>query len=357
VNTQERLLKLIRDNDGKRPVFISHNSFPTVMNGQPTSVSVSKTFYDFDHPTDPALALYDARKLVCKMLDEHFPIAAAYSGSKGFHVYILHKPVTLPLVSETSDLFRAVHVWAQRDLGLRTLDLRAADPRRLCRVWFTRYVKEDKRTGKFDVGDTHCVPLTPKMIMEWDMSRIVDYSKHPVEWVRTPHEVISDSEFLPSLMTLNEFITHFKIDVGKLLYSNANLAIVPQDQLPFDPETDRFLYEILRYPCVYKAMVNASDPPHMARFAAAIAFKNAGLSSKWVFEFFRHRKYVDEANTRELARQLNSIYNHTPAYNHPSCKRLIAEGMCFGSACPRWQPKFQEYVNEQKKGSEKKDGI
>jgi hypothetical protein len=338
VKSERVLIKLIDANKGKAPCFISHNSFSTLIvnkNGfeEPYQINVNKLFLDFDSDRKPENAQLDAIKVVEFCEKENIPVLSVFSGSKGFHCYIAFKPENYIFGQYLKDATKAIHIWLMKTLGLRTIDLKCAEPRRLCRVFYTPHVKLDKKTGAPIANGMYCCPLRPDWLKEWHMDEIMRYAVKPKRLQYQPRG---------DLLTLSEFIARFKIDIDEMLRTPLSEGSSTQNMIvDYIPCKDAYIKDLLPLPCVHSQMMGNINPPHFARFAAAAWFASIGLSREWSLKFFQERNYVDHSDVICIT-QINNIYER--GYKFPSCTKLFENNLCVGKVCPR----FANFVAREK---------
>ena len=330
VKSERVLLKLIDANKGKAPCFISHNSFPTFItnkNGveEPYQVNVNKFFFDFDSDRKPENAQLDTIKVLDFCEKENLPVLPVFSGSKGFHMYIALKPETYIFGQYLKDAVKAVHIWLMTTLGLRTLDLKCAEPRRLCRVLNTPHVKFDKKTGKPIVNGMYCCPLRPDWLRGWHMDDIMRYAVKPKKMAYQPKG---------NLLTMSEFIDRFKINIDEMLkMSFADRGGAQNTIVDYIPCCDDLIRDFLPLPCMHSQIAGNINPPHFARFAAAAWFASLGLDRSWTLKFFQERNYVDHSDAICIT-QINNIYDR--GYKVPSCSKMYENNLCVGKVCPKF---------------------
>jgi hypothetical protein len=331
VKTEEDLHRLIHTNIGKTPIFISHNSFPAFVKNkvgfeEPSQVNVSKIFLDFDSDRKPENAQLDAIKVIDFCESENLPFIVAFSGSKGFHIYIALKPTVYNYGQFLKDATKAIHVWLQQKLGLRTLDLKCAEPRRLCRVFYTPHVKTDKKTGKAYANGMYCCPLEPMWVRDWRMEQIMRFAMSPVKINYKPKGYC---------ITLDDFLTKFDINIEEMLKASVSESCSSRNSLvEYIPVNDEYIKSILPLPCIHSQIAHNPNPCHFARFAAACWLHDIGLDRSVAFKFFKARNYVDHKDD-VCATQINNIYDH--GYKFPSCSKLYENSLCVGKACPKFE--------------------
>ena len=336
VNTKDELLQHIRDNNGKAPVFISHNSYPTFLDPKQQKVKnvlqikVSKLFFDFDDEKKPENALNDLLKLAdwCEM--ENIPILPVFSGSKGFHAYVLVKPEVYMAEAGVSRITKGINLWLEQKLGFTTMDHKSLDAKRLCRVLFSKHATIDKKTGQMVINGSYCLPLTPEMVRTLNITQIKEYAKeiHVIEYEPTG-----------DLLTLDEILESFEIDIDKVI--GAERKKKTATICDFKPVNDGNLKQLFEeFPCILNQLVNTRNPNHSARVATIIILDDLGYSEEWILEFWRQFNYVDFDEDR-TAYQINQIVTH--GYNKYSCKRLKEEGICISKKrCNEFKDEVQQ---------------
>lgn len=323
------LLSFIKDaqKTGK-PCFVSHNRFPQLNGITPYTVEINKIFFDLDSPKLEN-CLLDLRKLITFCTDNSLSFACAFSGSKGFHFYLLLSPETYIIGDFIKDTLRALNIWFSQLLGLRTLDPKCIDPTRLCRVWYTKHSKYDKTTSSYKQNGLYCYPLTADQALTWNVPTILDHAKHPT--------LISPPILTPTL-TLSTFLSSFQINPAKIIHDNRDSSskLKPSQFMPSQPIEDIVIKKLLPRPCIHQQMVHSPNPPHFIRFCSVVQLKSLGYSRRWIFDFFKERNYIDAHNVETCAYQINHIFDHSPEYKHPSCSTIIRNGFCIGKACPKF---------------------
>ena len=341
------LAKLIRDNDGVRPCFISHNSFKLSVYGFPSEVRVSKIFSDLDSERKPENAHLDARRL-CRFARElNLPMAFAYSAGKGFHPYLLLEPQNYPVNQKLKDAIRAVQLFL-RGLGyedsdnqeykmnLRTYDPRIlGDERRLCRVWMSKYVSGKKKHGEYLKLDTHCCPLTEDMLLNWNIGKIKEYSKNP--------EPVKFDFKGKVTLTLKEFIKKFEIKKPTSYLLKPETAVDGRI-VEFKGIADDYLLNLFPdRPCIAEAICQ-ENPPHEARFSAVTYMVNRlEMNREQIFQLFKSRNWVDNDNIDRCKYQIKQICEKK--YYVPSCEKLRMNNLCLGTEkCQEIRSKIQANI-------------
>lgn len=328
VKSEQEIIDFITPRMGKMPIFTSHNSYPTMLdNKEPYQVNVCKLFFDFDSKSKPENAQLDLLKLLNFCDKENIVAYPVFSGSKGFHAYVILRPTVYLFGKHLQDATKAIHIWFRQSLGLRTIDIKCAEPRRLCRVWYTPHVSYNPKNGDKAINGLYCCPLYPDWIREWRMPQILEYAKQP--------EII-DYHPKGKLYSLDEFITKFNIDIEKMLRTEMSEDNASRCKIvKYIPVENDFIKSIIPFPCIHNQIVHNPNPPHLARFAAVAWLRQLGYDRKWTFDFLQNRNYID-TKMSVCAYQINHIYDHYPPYKFPSCRKIFEESMCVGKDCPKF---------------------
>ena len=329
--SEAEIIEFIKDRSGKTPVYVSHNAYVTLNGDEPYQINVRKLFFNFDSKRKPENAQLDAIKLLNFCEQENLPVFPVFSGSKGFHIYLGLKPTIYLYGKFLRDATRAVHIWLYQKLGLRTLDLKCAEPRRLCRVFYTPHVTFNPKAepGKqVYANGLYCCPIMPEWLRTWQIDKIKEYA-------RAPHMI--DYHPKGELLSLVEFIDKYNIDIEKMLHAEVSTDEGKYNKITeYIPTSNEFIKSIIPYPCIHNQILNNINPPHLARFAAVVWIQHLGYDRKWAFDFIQSKQYVDR-NDSICAYQINQIYDHYPPYKFPTCNSIFTNGMCVGKVCPRFE--------------------
>lgn len=327
--------------NGNKPCFTSHNSYPLLNeNYNPPCVkkiSVNKLFTDFDDKAKQENAQLDTIKLIEFCQKENLPFLNQFSGSKGFHHYIKLKPKVYDYSDELKQKTRAVHNWLEHKIGFRTMDNLCKEPRRLCRIPYSRYVK---MTGRniYIKQDNFCVPVSPGYVLDHTFDEILEHSMNPILLIPKIEE--------PN-MTLDDFILHFSIDVKK--YSVNTVEIENKDVIEIkeymsdltkteNTEFIELIKSVIPRMCVHNDLTS-KNPSHSSRRMAVVQLKQVGYSFSQTVALFEQMskafKWVDRKNRDRRIYQIKFIYFHNPPYMHDSCKKIKNEhSICVGKICP-----------------------
>jgi len=292
----------------------------------PRKVVHSSTFLDFDHKTKPENALADSQRVSQFLRQHNIAHWVQFSGSKGYHVHIMHKPVTFRFhwSDGSADALKAMIYQFQdhlrQTLGLNTMDESTmGDAKRLCRIPFTLHPK----TGLF------ATPIDPELL---------DGAEHSVVAGLARTAEVELPVIRGELLTLPETIGK----IGMIL-ERPEAKIRPI----IDPEVSlnsasakRFIASLgLNCPGVVNEL-KRRNPGHKARVYAAIHAKLMGysvnaLEAVWL-QLAASCGYVDASNTEHRLYQMGSIINNPSIEMFPTCTTLKANGCCIGDTCPKY---------------------
>ena len=339
VYASESVLQSFKKWNGESSCFISTSGYSDLgfdPGGKqiPYRVIHTMTFFDFDHDTKPENAFADAQRLSQFLTEHNIAHWVQYSGSKGYHLFILHKPTRFKydhrdgsaealktLLHQTQDHLR-------QTLGLNTLDIQTmGDPKRLCRFPFTKHID---RFG--NASGRYARPIETDQLSQLGHDRIVDLS-YSHEWN------------LPRIggrkLTLREFVDEMKITLKP---PETMIRPMVQSDVEFgdeEMETQRFLAALdLRCMGVVNEM-KRMNPSHNARFFSAVFAKLMGLSQDqfekiWV-ELGTKIGYVDLHNYEYRQYQMSTVFDKPTYHTFPNCTTLKAKGCCVGDICPKFK--------------------
>lgn len=321
----------VKERIGKTPLYTTVYPFPTFQEGVPFQVKIDKLFTDMD-AVKPENALLDVRKVSDFLEEKDIPNVQVFSGEKGFHNYILFKPEVYVISDYVSDMLRAINLWLIKELELRTVDLTCAEPRRLCRLWYTPHGKYYKREGTIKMNKKYCYPLSYEQLHNWDISEIIENSLHPTVIKFDPLNTEKKKE---NYMTISEFLKVYDIDVKKIIKeAKASTQSKTVTHVKYREVNDSFLKKLIPRPCIHYQLVYNPNPPHIVRFSACLQLKWLGYDPKFVFDFFQDLNFIDKVNTAACAYQINHVFKKD--YKHPSCSTLKKHGLCIGAECTRY---------------------
>ena len=334
--------------DGESSCFISTQAYDNLVYEQggrqvPRSILYGLTFFDFDHETKAENAFADAQRLSEFLRSLNVAHWVQYSGSKGYHLQIVHEPTRFKFgvrdgsAEALREIVHQVQSHLKTTLGLNTLDAQTmGDPKRLCRFPFTVHIdRHGNRSGR------HALPI------ELDTLDSAD------------HATIEKSAYLPKFfipkiegdrLTIKEFID--LIGVSLQAPETRIKPIIDYEFSFSDPsiQTTRFLASMdQKCPGVVNEL-KRRNPPHKARVHAAIFAKSIGLSMMAFEGVWKEMGfdvgYVDLHNEEYRLYQMESLWGNPNMRTPANCTTLKRDGCCIGETCPKFKD-TEQFFGEQ----------
>ncbi len=323
---------------GESSCFISTQGYENIVfdNGKkvPRSIDYGLTFFDFDHPTKPENAFADAQRLSEYLTGLNVAHWVQYSGSKGYHLFIVHEPTRFRFTHHdgSSEALRQLVNQTQNhlktSLGLNTLDGQTTgDPKRLCRFPFTPHID---RFGK--ASGRHAMPVTLEMLQRSDHSDIEAASYRP-------------SYALPAIegnrLSLRDLVTVIGVNLHR---PETQLRPVIDASFGFtDPDSETAVFTASledRCPGVVNEL-KRRNPSHPSRVYSALYAKTTAMTMEafeqvWL-ELGTRMGYVDLHNTEHRLYQMKTLFDDPRYAAFPNCSTLKAKGCCIGATCPRYR--------------------
>jgi hypothetical protein len=267
-------------------------------------------------------------------LDNKIPFIVSFSGN-GFHFHLLLKPAERSLDTWLSHAVKAIQYQFKQQLNLQTLNTQCAEPKRLVRVPFSRYVCKASGSNQWSVNKNYCIPLKLNQLMNMKTEEIIQLSLHPTY----------ESGYLNpgDKITLKHLLKDENID-------SRTFNGIPLNGISENVNCTSYegqdMFEIVKLlmplPCLYKA-VWEKNPPHIIRFSAC-AFLTSVLSREEAQQFFdklaHEAEWNDRANKAYRTYQIDNIYNMN--YRPHSCEELMRMGYCSGKDCFKYNDKIAE---------------
>jgi hypothetical protein len=337
IHTTEEATLAFREWWGESSCFISTQGYERIVmdNGKrvPRSITYGLTFFDFDHPTKPENAFADAQRLSEYLRSLDVAHWVQYSGSKGYHLFIVHTPTRFrfdhtdgsaealrQLVNQTQNHLKAT-------LGLNTLDGQTTgDPKRLCRFPFTPHID---RFG--NASGRHAMPVAPEELDEMGHEAIEAMSYRPRYAVP---EVAGQKLTLPELIELLNVRLHRpETELRPVIDADFGFTDAGSETAVFIASLED------RCPGVVNEL-KRRNPSHPSRVYSALYAKTTGMPMQafeqvWL-ELGTRQGYVDLHNHEHRAYQMKTLFDDPRYAMFPNCSTLKAKGCCIGDACPRY---------------------
>lgn len=327
VTSPIQFIHFIERYNGKTPIYTSHNSYPNLDRySNPKTVRVRNVFLDFDEREDGEFhePSHDAQLVSDFLSDNNIRHTIAFSGRQGFHLYIQLKDSIEDLTNGISLKYRSIYAYLRRQLSLKTLDMQCAEPKRLCRVPSSKYVKKDVNS------DRHCAPIPSEMDLPHSRNEMYEMS------YEIPSPPYSRGE---RMMTIDEFMDEFDID------PNTTPDIEMYDTVDYKIPDDKFTKLVGEFfrPCIRNAIFT-HNPSHFARVSACIKLKKIHFTEEKAKKMFdriaKKSKWVDRGNSGRRYKNVESIYKYN--YHMPNCKNIKMKGLCVGKKCPYYKENLEE---------------
>lgn len=333
-----QFLQFFKINNGVKPLFVSTNSYYAIDKyGNPSKVFLERIFLDLD--TDTGGTIKDAHKdtiKVAKYCQKHkIPFITSFSGN-GFHMHLLLKPEERSLDVWLSQAIKAVQYMMKKELNLQTLNTVCAEPKRLVRLPFSKYVNKSQGSHNWTINRNYCIPLTLNQLLSYNIEDIIELSNKPV---------LEDSYKVEgSKTTLKQLLKDYKVDARTFKNIPLNGIKTTIDCTKFNSQD---IYEMTKLmiplPCIAKHLWT-HNPSHVIRFSAC-SFLKSVLTREEAHTFFDVLSFESEWNDKDnkayRTYQIDNIYNQD--YNRPySCEELIRMGYCIGEKCKRYKDKIAE---------------
>jgi len=176
ITKKEALLNFLKVFNGKSPCFISTYKFPT--REQPI---VDCAVFDVDSRLSLRIPYKDTKNLKEFCDKNDIPYIIDFSGGKGFHFFLIHKPEKGN--EETKDKLYSIQLSLVNHLNIQAIDIPTIGRLRwLIRIPTTRYIRVNRKKGSKKVEVTnnglYCRYIPPE---EFDkgLDHIVEMAKEP----------------------------------------------------------------------------------------------------------------------------------------------------------------------------------
>lgn len=339
----DQLLSFVGMENGHSACYTSHNSWAGIDEfGHPSKVNFTKTFLDLDidREPDPIRAKRDVDRLVEWSIGEDLPNAVTFSGHGGFQFFLHFKPSIHTIDQTLTNKIRGVQAWLKEQLGLTSLNLQCAEPKRLCRVPLSRYA-----TTKFDypvVLSSYCTPIPSIFLPALSLDDVRMMSLRPPLW--------DDYRYRGRKhRNLDQFVREYGVSIDPTVPDPGRIQMASYIALNMDGFGE--VVKLLEPdPCVHNDLLTSLNPKHISRFSFAARLRQLGFGEQEAKDFFDQLEngygWADRANKRVRDYYIRHIYRRTPPYSPAGCPRLMSEGLCIGEPCPKFKMYRRNDVGE-----------
>jgi hypothetical protein len=303
---------------------------------------------DTDKGADEVDVIHDVLKLSEFCHQHDIPHAFMFSGWNGCHAYLFFKPQVVPVNQKLSTVVKSCHRWLRDSLQLKSANMACAEPKRLCRVPYTKYVGIGK--GGMQFRPTYCMPIPPNWVNgELTLSFLRKVAEDPP--IKSKYRV--DGKY----RTIRQFVEEFQIPVMKYEPTTVGIEVEPSTYSDLDKsEFAEIVRRLQPMMCIHNSNLS-STPPHFARFALAAQVRYLGFTLDEAIDFFdklsNHAKWDDRQNKAYRDKQVRHILTHNPPYEVPRCGRIMQEkdklgrSLCVGDICPLFERASRRWKNGQ----------
>jgi len=253
---------------------------------------IDKVLFEFDgNKAKLHLVFEEVKDLVSQFRKKKLPFIPVFSGTKGFHIYLLLKPLEMD-----AEIAKAI---------IRQIQYKfAAEADKLVYKYLDRHkvgvVRTQIRVPNTLNKSLFCTYL-PSYFDELTMREILELASEPRHYSY-------DFELKKSALDLVEY--HREIDT----FSHTELPVI---KAPAAPRLQD-LIDVIR-PCVYRAVTRNPEPPHMIRVNFVSELMWLGHTPEQIYELCKQIRWrdFDEHKTKY---QINHIFKNRLLPH--SCRRL-----------------------------------
>jgi len=313
--------QFLMENNGIRDCFIAvYDNYKTI----------DKLFFDLD-----ILDIKLAYKFYKYLTDQGLSVIPVFSGKKGFHFYVLLKPMRFKSIDDAIATIRQVSYTLIDESGMyikqksndgeeykvSLLDSRIiGDINRLTRVPNTLRPPENL---------TYCTYLPPDF-SDMSLEDLICYSK-------SPHYMNNEYNIKRRYKLTDLPTTDAIYDYHQGLYSNTacssyNSSILFTSNLDkIDKSIKKFLKLLLR-PCLYY-YITTEEPPHDIRTATVCELRTLEFGIEDIVAIFSRLKWCDWDESKTRYHVIRIVQKGLKRY---SCRTLRELGFCFDDCDRRW---------------------
>ena len=171
IKSVKQIEHLITNNDGKFPIFMSANAHDN------NYVLFSQLYSDFDghgkHTMEEALR--DERKIVEHFESEKLDFLIDITG-RGFRTLLKVDPV-IRRIQDVDGIIKGYSRHLKDSLGLKTMDMKVAEPKRILRPPLTQYIYYDREKKENIFTNRHVLPLDTDTLFNSDLNELLYLSE------------------------------------------------------------------------------------------------------------------------------------------------------------------------------------
>jgi hypothetical protein len=302
-------------NEKPSPVYMSTNRY----NG---GMVLEKVFMEFEGHDNSMKEMERAQNDVLKLVEwaekNNIIITVLQSGNKSFHTFMFLKDSHGN--GTTEQIYNNIGRGLVNKLGLKTLDIKCCEPKRLHRVPLS--ARQGQRT---------CTPIPISMLT--NLNNIVDLTKTPVVKLGRYRTKGNEIE-LKDLLSL----------AGGYSHPTEPPTPVPRQSF-FVPSTAddllKYLDGILQQKCVLQDLITP-HPEHETRIAYIALLNYLDFTAEEAISLTDRVAEYSQWDDRDNAAQRHYYVRHAinRKYVPYSCKKLKEKGLhCIGNGCPLYEVK------------------
>lgn len=340
VGNADSFFDYVMANNGQNMCFTSHNAYSDFDFARPTELIMSNLFSDLDTDmgaTEEEVDV-DLQRATEFCLDNKIPFTVKMSGWNGYHWKPHVKPTIEKIDRHLSTKIKSVHRWFRDNIPLKSINMQCAEPKRMERIPFTRYV--GTVDGLKIIRDTYCLPIPYEMVScGLRLKELRELSKTPFV-VNEPYRYEGD------YMTLDKLIERFNIPIEEYERIKVGVDIPASEYLEVEGELAEFVKKFMPRKCIHNAILGR-NPPHYARFAFCSQLRFLGFGLQEATNFFDSLSKVmdwnDRQNMTERHKQVYHIMTHQPPYSVPRCNSIKrhrykgGKSLCIGEVCEHFK--------------------
>jgi len=286
----ENFLKVF---NGKTPCFISTYRFPT----REQSI-VDMSVFDIDSRVSLRIPYKDTKKLKDFCDSKDIPYVIDFSGGKGFHFFLLHKPEKGS--EKVRDKMYSIQLSLINHLKIQAMDLPTIGRLRwLIRIPGTRYIRIDKekkgKKVKVTNNGLYCRYIPPDDF-DKGIDHIIQLAKEPGEYPKKPKANFSMEDIIELIPKFEMKHRYNGNDCLELMQSARNTLI---------PDICS-----VGLPCLQK-IAQLKHPSHFERVELVAWLKAMGYRDVAIVGFIKSLKWTDY-NFKETSSNVASVVGRYP---------------------------------------------